>query len=176
MKKLIIAAFASLIAHESHALPPSQELDCTLAPSQSAVVNRLTGFAGGAGTAVVAAAKATGLTAVSHSSGAYILSGAGGYIAGTLGTAIVAPLIVGVSVIVGGTAATIELVCAPKNHPVLVTRVNEATADFLQRSRDQWNEAQKDAGRAVGVLRPAAEQLMIGLMDAGREVLASPSR
>ena len=113
---------------------------------------------------------------MSHSSGGYILSGAGGYVAGTLGTAIVAPVIVGVGVVIGGTAATVELICAPKNHPALVARANEAAAEFLRRSRNQWDVARKDAEGAAEAVRPVTEQLMIGLMDAGREVFGSASR
>lgn len=47
----------------------------------------ITGLAGGASAGATAAASAAGVTAVTHSSGAVILTGTGGYIAGTLGTA-----------------------------------------------------------------------------------------
>lgn len=47
----------------------------------------VTGLAAGASGGATAAASAAGITAVTHSSGALILTGSGGYIAGTLGTA-----------------------------------------------------------------------------------------
>ncbi|MEQ9037906.1 MAG: hypothetical protein RIE24_06090 [Silicimonas sp.] len=46
----------------------------------------ITGFAGGAVGSAVGTAAVTGTTVVTHSSGAAILTGASGYIAGTLGT------------------------------------------------------------------------------------------
>lgn len=114
----------------------SQEIDCTLAPSQNAIVNRVSGAAGGATATAYALAQATGLSVVTHSSGAYILSGAGGYVAGTLGTAIVGPVIVGVGLFVGGAAVTVELLCAPKNHPTEVAKIKEASEEFMRRSKD----------------------------------------
>ncbi len=113
----------------------AQDIDCTLAPSQNKVVNRVSGAAGGATATAYALAQATGLTVVTHSSGAYILTGAGGYIAGTLGGAIAGPIIVGVGLIVGGAAVTVELLCAPKNHPSEVAKIKEASEEFMRRSK-----------------------------------------
>ncbi len=47
----------------------------------------VSGFAAGASGGATTAATAAGITAVTHSSGAVILTGSAGYIAGTLGTA-----------------------------------------------------------------------------------------
>lgn len=116
---------------------PSGEVICTYAPSQSKAVAAVSGAAGGATATAGAVAAATGLTAVAHSSGALILTGTSGYIAGTIGataaTVAAAPVVVGVGLLVGGAAVTLELVCAPKNHPGQVKRVNEAAAEFSSR-------------------------------------------
>jgi hypothetical protein len=109
---------------------------CAYAPSQSKVVSSVAGSAGGAGVATAAIGQALGLTVVTHSSGALILSGSGGYIAGTLGAAVAAPTIIAVAVVVGGTAATVELVCAPRNHPEYVTKVEAAAVE----ARRRWGE------------------------------------
>lgn len=103
---------------------------CSYAPSQSKAVTALSGAAGGAGAATAAVAQALGLTAVMHSSGALIMTGSGGYIAGTLGSALIAPAIITVGAVVGGAAVTVELVCAPKNHPEYTQKVVKAAVDF----------------------------------------------
>ena len=105
----ILAFYLMLVAPPIQA---AQEIDCTLAPSQDKVVNRVSGAAGGATATAYALAQATGLSVVAHSSGAYILTGAGGYVAGTLGGAIAGPIIVGVALVVAGAAVTVELLCA----------------------------------------------------------------
>lgn len=97
----------------------------------------LRGSAGGAGVATAAIGQALGLTVVTHSSGALILSGSGGYIAGTLGSAVAAPTIIAVAVVVRGTAATVELVCAPQNHPEYVAKVEVAAVE----ARRRWGES-----------------------------------
>lgn len=129
----ILAIALMLVVPHSQA---AQEIDCTLAPSQNAVVNRVSGAAGGATATAYALAQATGLSVVAHSSGAYILTGTGGYVAGTLGGAIAGPVIVGVGLIIGGAAVTVELLCAPKNHPSEVAKVREASEEFMRRSKD----------------------------------------
>lgn len=110
---------------------------CAYAPSQSKAVATVAGSAGGAGVATAAIGQALGLSVVTHSSGALILSGSGGYIAGTLGAAVTAPAIIAVAVVVGGTAATVELVCAPRNHPEYVAKVEAAAVE----SRRRWGNA-----------------------------------
>lgn len=113
----------------------ASEIVCSYAPSQSAVVSHLSAIAGGSAAAAAGVAKAAGLTAVLHSSGAYIFTGSAGYVAGTLGTAVAAPVIVGAGVIVGSSAATLELLCAPKNHPEFAAKVDSAAAEFFSRSK-----------------------------------------
>jgi hypothetical protein len=80
---------------------------------------------------------------VTHSSGALILSGSGGYIAGTLGTAIAAPVVISIGAFVGGTAVTVELLCAPKNHPDGYKKVVDAAQEF-QRRTSSWISDAKD--------------------------------
>jgi hypothetical protein len=104
------------------------------------VVNHISTLSGGGAVTTAVLGKALGLYVVEHSSGAYILSGSGGYIAGTLGTAITGPVIVGVGVVVGGSAATLELLCAPKNHPEFVETVEAGAKEFFERSKDLVSE------------------------------------
>lgn len=101
------------------------------------MVSSVTGSAGGAGAATAAIGQALGLSVVTHSSGALILSGSGGYIAGTLGAAVAVPAIIAVAVVVGGTAATVELVCAPRNHREYVAKVEAAAVETKRR----WDES-----------------------------------
>lgn len=127
-------------------MAPMADVICSLAPSQSKLVSNLVGTAGGAGVTAAALAQALGLTAVAHSSGALILTGSGGYVAGTLGAAAAGPVIVAVGVGVAGSAATIELLCAPKNHPDAAKRVEEAAGEFLRRSQVTFSGAKADTG------------------------------
>jgi len=113
----------------------TSEVVCSYAPSQSAVVSHLSALAGGSAAATAAIASATGLSVVAHSSGVYILTGSGGYIAGTLGAAVAGPVIVTVSVLVGATSATVELLCSPRNHPELAGQVEDAAKEFFERSK-----------------------------------------
>lgn len=117
------------------AYPPNIEIICSLAPSQSKIVAQASSTLGGASATALALAQATGLSVVTHSSGALILTGPSGYIAGTLGSAISAPVIVGAGIVVAGSALTVELVCAPTNHPNDVAKIKVAADEFLQRSK-----------------------------------------
>jgi hypothetical protein len=129
------------------------EVICSYAPSQSTAVAAVSGAAGGSGVTAGAIAAATGLTAVTHSSGALILTGSSGYIAGTIGatasTIAAAPVVVAVGLVVGGSAVTLELVCASKNHPEQVAKINEAAAEFSRR----FSETMRRTTVAVGNLR-----------------------
>lgn len=129
---------------------------CSYAPSQSKVVAAIAGSAGGAAVAAAAIAKAAGLTSVLHSSGAYIFTGSGGYIAGTLGNAMTGPVIVGVGVVAGGAAVTIEVLCAPQNHPELVADVEKAAEEFYSRTADLVDETKSSAAPIVASLKESA--------------------
>ena len=113
----------------------TSDVVCSYAPSQSNAVAAISGAAGGSSATVGAVAAATGLTVVTHSSGALILTGGSGYIAGTIGAAAAAaPVVVAIGLIVGGAAVTVEVVCASKNHPEQVAKVQEAATEFARRS------------------------------------------
>jgi hypothetical protein len=111
------------------------EIVCSYAPSQSVIVSQLSGAAGGSAAAAAGVAKAAGLSVVMHSSGAPIFTGPAGYLAGTLGTAITLPVVVGVGVVVGGGAVTLELLCAPTNHPGFAAKIDTAATEFWKRSK-----------------------------------------
>jgi hypothetical protein len=122
---------------------------CSYAPSQSDAVATISAAAGGAGATIPALAAATGLTAVAHSSGALILTGSSGYVAGTIGGAAAAPAIVVVGLVVGGSAVALELVCANRNHPDQVAKVQEAAKEFSRR----MSEAMLRTKIAVGAMK-----------------------
>jgi hypothetical protein len=82
----------------------------------------------------------SGVNIVAHSSGAPILSGAGGYLAGTMTGAVVATTMVTAGIIVGGTTLTVELACAPKNHPDLVKRVVDSAMEYKTISKGKLQE------------------------------------
>lgn len=146
MKRVLATSLFCIAGFSAHAGEgKSTDIVCTYAPSQSKAVSGLSGAAGGSSAAILAVAQATGPSVVTHSSGAYILTGTGGYIAGTLGTAITGPAIVGVGLFVGGVAVTIELLCAPKNHPDQVARIEAAAEEFARRSINLFERAKTEA-------------------------------
>ena len=134
MKKIIVFTLLSLVSAFAQA-KSTTDVVCSYAPSQSEVVRNISASAGGAGATALAITQATGLTAVVHSSGAYIFTGSSGYVAGTLGGAAAAPVIIGVSIVVGTAAGTVELLCTPKNHPEFTAKVKEASIEFVRRSK-----------------------------------------
>lgn len=142
---------------------------CSYAPSQSAVVSHVSALAGGGAAATGAIAGATGLTVVTHSSGAYILTGSGGYIAGTLGTAVAGPVIVLVGVAVGGSAATVELLCAPKNHPEFSAKIETIADEFYERSKGI-------ASRTITSSTPVIAKLKTSTLKVGTEAIEYAGR
>lgn len=122
---------------------------CSYAPSQSLLVNRLSGSAQGSAAAAATIAKAVGLTAVRHSSGAYIFTGSAGYVAGTIGGAGALPTTVLVGAIVAGSAVTLELVCASHNHPQLVARVESAAQELMRRAQSTSKDVTAQTGTVV---------------------------
>lgn len=132
--KVMLAAgllFVTTCAHSE----VTTEVVCSYAPSQSATVNRISGLVGGAAAGTEVTLLTSGITVVTHSSGAPILTGAGGYIAGTMTGALVATTIVTVGILASGTAITVELACAPKNHPELVKQVMEGARNYQSVSK-----------------------------------------
>ena len=146
---------------------PSADVVCSYAPSQSNVVAAVSGAVGGASATAGAVAAATGLTAVVHSSGALILTGSSGYIAGTLGAAATTvaalPVIVAVGLVVGGTAVTLELVCATTNHPGQVEKVSAAASEFSSRFGDAMKHTKVAAGNLKKSITPAVNRATVGI-------------
>lgn len=139
-QRLLIAGAIVLTTSISHA-ETTVDVVCSYASSQSAAVNQIIVGTGGAGAGAVAMLQATGLQFVAHSSGGYILTGAGGYVAGTLLSPLVVSTIVAAAVIVGGTAIVVELSCAPRNHPDAMNSVKKITAEFNQAVRSANTKA-----------------------------------
>jgi len=162
-----------LIATSSSAAPP-REVVCTYAPSQSKAVAAVSGAAGGATATAGGVASATGLTAVTHSSGALILTGSSGYIAGTIGAPAAAvaamPLVVGVGLLVGGTAVTLELVCADKNHPDQVKKVNAAAAEFSSRFASAVSKVRTAGPGFKKSIAPAATNTVVFIKKGAAEI------
>ena len=93
--------------------------------------------------------SSAGLKAVKHSSGSYIFTQkAGGYIAGTIGRAVVAPLLIKTTVVVGGAVLVFELTCAPINHPDAIQKVRQILLALETQLRE--------AGGSLGDLEKAA--------------------
>lgn len=157
MRILYVAVLSTLSSAALAA--PTADVVCSYAPSQSKAVAAVSGAAGGASATAGAVAAATGLTAVAHSSGALILTGTSGYIAGTLGTTAAAfaaaPVVVAVGLVVGGTAVSIELVCATRNHPDQVAKVEAAASEFSRRFSDTMRETHVAASNAAKSIGPA---------------------
>jgi hypothetical protein len=142
---------------------------CSYAPSQSKMVAAISGAAGGASVTIGAVAAATGLTVVTHSSGAAILTGSAGYVAGTIGAAAAVPVIVGVSLIVGGAAVTVEVICANKNHPEQVVEVNKAAAEFSRRFDDAMRTTKIAAGDMKKKVTPSAKKATFQVKQAAND-------
>jgi hypothetical protein len=162
---LLLAVVPASVSAQS-----TTDVVCSYAPSQSKTVAAISGAAGGAGASISAVSAATGLTVVTHSSGAAILTGSAGYVAGTLGTAAAAPVIVGVSLFVGGVAVTVELVCANKNHPDQVAKVQEAATEFSRRFSDAMQSTKIVAGNLKKTVTPAARKTVFEIRRTGQDV------
>lgn len=140
----VLGAAVLAVYSTSFAAGSTTDVICSFAPSQHKTVTALSSAAGGAAATTAGIASALGLSVLPHSSGALILAGSGGYIAGTLGAAVVAPVIIGVGAVIGGTAVTVELLCAPKNHPEGSRKVLEAAKEFRRRT-GAWVQSAKSA-------------------------------
>ncbi len=163
-----------IAASTAVAAKPSADVVCSYAPSQSSAVAAISGAAGGASATAGAVAAATGLTAVAHSSGALILTGTSGYIAGTLGTTAAAiaaaPFVVAVGLVVGGTAVTLELVCASKNHPDQVAKINAAASEFTQRFDDAMQRTKIAVGDMKIAVTPVVDRATVEIKKSAIDV------
>jgi hypothetical protein len=68
---------------------------------------------------------------------------------------VLAPVIVGVGIVAGGSAITVELLCASRNHPDEVKKVEDAADEFLRRS----NEVLRATPKAVDDAKASAISL-----------------
>lgn len=146
MRKLIFGVLLFATIATSATAQTQSEVVCSYAPSQSNAVAAISGAAGGASATISAVSAATGLTVVTHSSGALILTGSTGYVAGTIGTIAVAPMIFTVGLIAGGAAVTLEVVCASNNHPDQVRKVLKAADEFSRRFGDKMKKVKITGG------------------------------
>jgi len=165
---LIVLQFA-LVASAQAQL--TTEVVCSYTPSQSNIVATVSGAAGGVSATVSAIATATGLAAVPHSSGALILTGSSGYIAGTIGGAATAPVIVSIGLAVGGAAVALELVCAKKNYPKEVARVEEAANEFSRRFTEVMKKTEVATGDLKKTIAPAASRAKVEVKRISGDVL-----
>jgi hypothetical protein len=149
---------------------------CSYAPSQSVAVNRITAQIGGAGAGAAAILQAAGMTAVTHSSGAYILTGTGGYIAGTIGAAVIAPILITASVVVAGTAVAVELTCAPTNHPSATKKVLEITEEFNKSVRSVNGKAVDLRDGAMKTINELNDKAVVARDSAAKSISAANDR
>jgi hypothetical protein len=173
MRNIFVAGLLSL---PMLAQAVSMDALCTYAPSQSKVVAAMTGAAGVSPVTLPALAAALGLTVVPHSSGAAILTGSSGYIAGTFGVAAVGPAIVTVSLVVGGSAVALELVCVPRNHPTAKARLDDAAAEFGRRYQAAMREAGSSVDRARKGAAPVIERASANVTRTAKDVFDYASR
>lgn len=152
---------------------PATDVVCSYAPSQSVAVNRITAGIGGAGAGAAAILQAAGMTAVTHSSGAYILTGSGGYIAGTIGAAVVAPILITAGVAVAGTVVVVELTCAPTNHPYATKRVLEITDEFNKSVRSVNGKAVDLRDGAVKSISELNDKAIVARDSAAKSISAA---
>ncbi len=182
---LIVIAYsttsqARLVAPNSN--ESTTDVICSYAPSQNPSVNRIAAAAGGAGAGAVAILQAAGISIVSHSAGGYILTGSGGYIAGTMTGVALAPALITTSVLVGGTAVLVELTCAPVNHPDAVLAVKKYNAVFNKALhdanakavivRDKTIESARKANEKAIDVRDAANDKAIEFRDSAKRLFA----
>lgn len=172
MKKLL--AIQVVLFATSAFAQPSPEVICSYAPSQSQAVAAISGAAGGASATAGAMAAATGLTAVAHSSGALILTGSSGYVAGTLGTTATAvaaaPFVVTVGLIVGGSAVSLELVCASRNHPDQIAKIEAAADEFSHRFDQSMQKTQIAVGNMKKSITPIVKRTSVEIKQVATDV------
>lgn len=168
-RRSLVAAAMLLVMGCGHkeSQPPSGTSDviCSYAPSQSNAVTNIASVAGGSAATAAAIAQATGLSAVLHSSGAYIFTGSAGYVAGTIGAAGALPAVVVVGVTAGTVAVSLELVCAAKNHPEVVAKVEAAAAKFYQRSKTAVENGANHSTRAAAPVVARIERIIEDARD-----------
>lgn len=104
------------------------ELACSYAPSQSALINRLTGMSSGTVLGAELIFFTNSLSYVKHSSGLPILQASGRYVARTIGSN--GALIVPAALVVAGAAVSVELICIPTNYPDEVAKLKLTASEY----------------------------------------------
>lgn len=117
------------------------EVICSYAPSQSAVVNRISSLAGGTSLGAEITLLSNGLTIVPHSSGKLIMTGSSGYIAGTMAGSVITTTIVTAGVVIAGSTILVELACVPKNHSELVAQLKKDASEYPNSANDLLKSA-----------------------------------
>lgn len=147
----LLAAFTFTFFMSHAQAEVTTDVICSYAPSQSAAVARISGILATSAAGAEVTLVTSGITIVAHSSGLPILTGGGGYIAGSMTGALATTTMITAGVIVGGSAVTIELACAPKNHPELVKKVLEDAKEYtltasseIKSTTIEWRDISKD--------------------------------
>lgn len=117
----------------------STDVICTYAPSQHGAVQSITQMTTGAARGTQAVLVAAGMNIVKHSSKLPILAGKAGYVAGSIPGAVTATTIITAAVIVAGVAVTVELACAPINHPELVAKIDADASRYATVARNTFD-------------------------------------
>lgn len=117
------------------------EVICSFAPSQSAAINRISSLAGGSSLGAEITLLANGLTIVPHSSGSFIMTGSGGYVAGTMTGSVITAKMITAGVFIAGTTILVELACVPINHRELVAKLMKDSSEYPSSANDLLKSA-----------------------------------
>ncbi len=126
----VIALIAGSVLSLAAQSQPSAEVICAYAPSQNEIVKEIRAAAAGARYGQILVLAAGSLKIVQHSSGGLIVSGPGGFVRGTMPVARAAVITTKVGLVIGAAALTVELACAPTNHPELVETVVSNSQEY----------------------------------------------
>ncbi len=146
---------------------------CSYAPSQSTLVADALSAAGGANATIETLAAVLALKVVKHSSGAYILSGSSGYIAGTIGGASVATWIAGTGLVVGGASVIVEIVCVNSNHPEMVRKLEIAAKEVANKIDYTIDHSRATASKLTMKILPAANEASLKFTKVTNDIWAN---
>ena len=65
---------------------------------------------------------------------------------------------------------TVEVICASKNHPEQVAKVNEAAEEFSRRIDDAWRNTKIATGEMRKTIVPAANKAAVKIKIAANDV------
>ena len=155
---------------------PTADIICSYAPSQSKLVASALGVAVGTGVTIEALATVLALKVVKHSSGASILSGSNGYIAGTIGGASAVPWIISVSLVVGVATVVVEIVCANSNHPEMVRKLVIAAKEVANRIDYTIDHSRATANKLTMKILPAANEASLKFKKVTNDIWANAAQ